>query len=157
VGIWSCPSGGGGPAYLQEVRRGVEAHARWLSADGPRVVAGDLNVTGGGTSAAGFRRLADQLAELGLHSVYHAFFGEPLGAETRPTYFHLRHEARPFHIDFCFLSADLLERVTHVELGTYADWVDRASRGVSDHVPLVVDLAPADEPAGPGAGQPAAP
>ena len=97
---------------------------------------------GPGSTAAAFRRLVDQLGELGLRSAYHAYFGEPFGAETRATYFHHRHEARPFHIDFCFLSDDLLARVTHVEVGTWAAWVDRSGAAVSDHVPLVVDLAP---------------
>ena len=142
VAVWSCPSSGGGPAYVTEVRRAVEAHAAWLGAPGPRLLAGDFNIMGRGSTAGAVRRLVDELGELGLHSVYHRFFGEPLGAETRATYFHQRHEARPFHIDFCFLSDDLLERVTHVEVGTWATWVDRTGAAVSDHVPLVVDLAP---------------
>ena len=37
---------------------------------------------------------------------------EPLGAESRPTYYHQRQRARPFHIDFCFLSDDLPKPVT---------------------------------------------
>ena len=142
VGVWSCPSAGGAPAYVAEVRRSIEAYTAWLSAPGPRILAGDFNIMGTGSTAAAFRRLVDQLGELGLRSAYHAFYGEPFGAETRATYFHHRHEARPFHIDFCFLSDDLLARVEHVEVGTWAAWVDRSSAAVSDHVPLVVDLAP---------------
>jgi hypothetical protein len=143
LGIWSCPSGGGAPAYLLEVRRAIEAHARWLSGPGPRLVAGDLNVMGSGTTATGFRRLADQLAELGLRSAYHAYFDERFGSESRATYFHLRRRERPFHIDFCFLSPELLGRVQRVEVGAYDDWVTGAAGSVSDHVPLVVELAPA--------------
>jgi endonuclease/exonuclease/phosphatase family metal-dependent hydrolase len=146
LGIWSCPSGSGAAAYLLEVRRAVNAHGRWLSGPGPRLVGGDLNVMGTGYGAAGFRRLAGELSDLGLRSAYHAFFEEHFGAESRATYFHHRRRDRPFHIDFCFLSADLLERVRHVEVGAYDDWVAGAAGSVSDHVPLVVELAPALTP-----------
>jgi exodeoxyribonuclease-3 len=142
LGIWSCPSAGGGPAYVAEVHRAIDAHARWLGGPGPRIVAGDLNIMGTGSTAAAFRRLAGELGDLGLHSAYHAFYDEPFGAESRATYFHQRNPARPFHIDFCFLSDDLLGRVRSVEVGTYGDWVDRTVRPVSDHVPLVIELDP---------------
>ncbi|MEA3214160.1 MAG: hypothetical protein QOJ19_316 [Acidimicrobiia bacterium] len=134
LGIWSCPSGGGGAAaYEREVLRGLDAHARAFG-DRPLVVAGDFNVVG---RAGGFPRLARRLQELGLHSAYHRFFDEPLGAEVRPTYFHLRDRLRTFHIDFCFLSDVLIDRLTNVEVGHYDDWV---SAGLSDHVPVVVEL-----------------
>jgi exonuclease III len=135
LGIWSCPSGGGGAvAYEREVLRGLDGYARGLG-DRPLVVAGDFNVVG---RAGGFPRLARRLQALGLQSAYHRFFDEPLGAEIRPTYFHLRDRMRPFHIDFCFLSETLLDRLIGVEVGHYEDWVQT---GLSDHVPLVVELA----------------
>lgn len=135
LGIWSCPSGGGGArAYEREVLRGLDGHARWLG-DRPLAVAGDFNVVG---RAGGFPRLARRFEELGLRSAYHHFFDEPLGAEIRPTYFHLRDRLRPFHIDFCFLSEALLDRLIAVEVGHYDEWV---ATGLSDHVPLVVELA----------------
>jgi hypothetical protein len=136
VGIWSCPSGGGGlAAYTREVLRGVDAHARWLGPGTPRIVAGDYNVEARGNGVA---PLEQRLRALGLRSVYHQHFGEPMGAEVRPTYFHQRHPLRRFHIDFCFVSPDLAERVTELEVGSYDDWV---ATGRSDHVPLVVDLS----------------
>jgi endonuclease/exonuclease/phosphatase family metal-dependent hydrolase len=46
-----------------------------------------------------------------------------------------RKREKPYHLDYCFLSRDLLERVTDVRVGEYEDWI-----GLSDHMPLIVDL-----------------
>jgi hypothetical protein len=136
LGIWSCPSGGG---YGREVMRALDAYQRRLRR-GPAVVAGDFNIDPSGSEerrGAWFSRLLQRFGRLGLHSAYHVHLGEPFGAETRPTYFHYRHRERPFHIDFCFVSEALLERVRHVEVGLYDDWV---GAGLSDHVPVIVDI-----------------
>ena len=119
--------------------RALDAYQRRIRR-GPAIVAGDFNIDPTGSeerSGAWFTRLVERLGRLGLRSAYHAHLGEPFGAETRPTYFHYRHRERPFHIDFCFVSDPLLERVRHVEVGLYDDWV---GAGLSDHVPVTVDF-----------------
>lgn len=137
LGIWSCPQDGD---YAREVMRAVDAHERWLDPDADLIVAGDFNVDAAGAlrrRSGLFERLRRHLARHGLASAYHAARGEPFGAETAPTYYHHRNRARPFHIDFCFLSPSLLERVCDVQVGHYEDWVEP---GHSDHVPVVIDL-----------------
>lgn len=132
LGVWSCPRNG---AYTREVLRAVESHERWLRR-GPAVVAGDFNTAAGTGEAGQFARLAARLGALGLRSAYHAWFGEEFGAETRPTYYHYGRRERPFHIDYCFVSAALAERLTSVEVGGYDDWI---GPGRSDHAPLSVE------------------
>jgi exonuclease III len=44
-----------------------------------------------------------------------------------------RHKDKPYHIDYCFASKDLLDKVSSVEIGDYDDWIK-----YSDHVPVVV-------------------
>jgi exonuclease III len=68
-------------------------------------------------------------------SAYHSFHGEAQGAESRPTFFEYRHAHRPYHIDFCFLPAAWRKAIKDVAVGAHADWV-----GLSDHMPMVVDL-----------------
>ncbi len=138
LGVWSCPSGGG---YAREVHRAVDAHVRWFHPDGDVIVAGDFNVDAAGAlrrRSGDFRRLAERLHGLGLTSAYHLVRHEPYGAESRPTYYHHRNAAHPFHIDFCFVSKSLVERVRAVEVGTFDDWV---APGYSDHVPIIIELA----------------
>jgi len=143
LGIWSCPSDGG---YALEVRRAVDAHARWLDPSGDVIVAGDFNVAGrapGRSPSGATAALFGHLGDLGLTSAYHTVRNERFGAESAPTYFHHRDRARPFHIDFCFVSRSIRDRLVAVEVGDYDTWV---APGRSDHVPLVVDIA--DRPAG---------
>jgi exodeoxyribonuclease-3 len=44
-----------------------------------------------------------------------------------------RHKDKLYHIDYCFVSADLEERIQSVEIGDYDFWTK-----YSDHVPLIV-------------------
>ena len=137
LGIWSCPSEGN---YGREVIRALDAHTRWLDPAANVIVAGDFNIDGAGAlrrRTSVFAQVIDRLAGLGLTSAYHAVRQESFGGETAPTYYHHRQPAQPFHIDFCFLSKPLLERLRSVEVGSFADWV---APGFSDHVPLVVEL-----------------
>jgi len=133
LGIWSVPRQG---RYAREVLRAIETHAEQLQGRTAAVM-GDFNISGEGVEARGFHQVLDALSELGMVSAYHAFFDEKPGAESVPTYFHLRKRDRPFHIDYCFLSPDLAARVSDVRVGEYDEWV---GAGHSDHVPLTVDL-----------------
>ncbi|MFN0027577.1 MAG: endonuclease/exonuclease/phosphatase family protein [Acidimicrobiales bacterium] len=138
LGIWSCPSAGG--TYGTEVVRALDAHARWLDPDAEVIVAGDFNIDGAGAlrrRSGAFNKVIDRFGELGLTSAYHTVWHEPFGAESSPTYFHHRNRARPFHIDFCFLSAPLLHRLRAVTVGSYDQWV---ASGISDHAPLLIEL-----------------
>jgi exodeoxyribonuclease-3 len=63
---------------------------------------------------------------------------EEHGRETVPThYWHDRREDGPtYHIDF-FLPREWLAYVTHFEVGRFVDW---CGNGLSDHVPIVVEV-----------------
>jgi hypothetical protein len=130
-------------AYVKAVIAAVEAYRDPIAAQ-PTVIAGDFNSNAiwnrKRPTSRDHRYLVAMLAELGLVSSYHAYFGEPHGGETRPTFYLKHHEAEPFHIDFCFAPADW--RVDGVGVGTFADWA-----GLSDHRPLVVDLTPSTDAA----------
>ena len=49
------------------------------------------------------------------------------------TFFMYRHKDKPYHIDYCFVSTDLLEKIRAVDIGEYDVWTK-----YSDHVPLIV-------------------
>ena len=42
---------------------------------------------------------------------------------------------KPYHIDYCFASQDILNQVKKVEIGKYEDWTM-----YSDHSPLIISL-----------------
>ena len=75
------------------------------------------------------------LAEKGIYSTYHNHFKDEQGAEEQPTLYMYRNKDKAYHIDYCFVSTDLLEKVSAVEVGQYDDWIKH-----SDHVPVIIDI-----------------
>lgn len=74
-----------------------------------------------------------ELKEPGLESVYHQFFQEPQGEETKPTLFLQRNLAKAYHIDHG--SFGPARRVKHVKVGHSGNWLN-----ISDHMPVVFKL-----------------
>lgn len=104
------------------------------------VVMGDLNsgtnLTGNRVPIKAHMRIVNTLKEFGLVSAYHAFHGVEHGLETHATYNHQFKPSQPWHIDFCFISACWVERLTRAEVLEGSHWDAR-----SDHRPLIVDVA----------------
>jgi len=46
-----------------------------------------------------------------------------------------RHKDKPYHIDYCFVSGDMIEKLKSVEIGDFDYWTR-----FSDHVPVMVDF-----------------
>ena len=81
------------------------------------------------------------LRRLGMVSAYHAARGVPPGGETEPTlYWRDRTANGPtYHIDYIFMSRAWADQPFRLTVGGYGDWV---GRGLSDHVPLLLETDP---------------
>lgn len=79
--------------------------------------------------------LVSRLSVLGIVSLHHHRSGEADGRETIATYYHQRKPEQPFHIDYCFVSKGLADRVNVFEIGPRDPWLAR-----SDHMPLFVEF-----------------
>lgn len=77
--------------------------------------------------------VVQKLEAKGIFSAYHKFHGQIQGQEQHPTLYMYRHLDKPYHIDYCFASADFIDKITNVEVGNYDDWTQH-----SDHKPLSV-------------------
>jgi exodeoxyribonuclease-3 len=73
------------------------------------------------------------LQSKGIISLYHAFFQETFGQESRPTFYMYRKASKPYHIDYFFASGDLANQLRSVEVGIHENW-----RTFSDHMPVIV-------------------
>jgi exonuclease III len=73
-----------------------------------------------------------KLEEKEIFSVYHQYFKQIQGKEQHPTLYMYRHKDKPYHIDYCFASIDMLQHLKSVEIGDYDFWSK-----YSDHVPLI--------------------
>lgn len=77
--------------------------------------------------------LVKRLEAKGIYSVYHKHFNQTQGSELHPTLYLYRRKDKPYHIDYCFASSDMLKHLKSVEVGEYGFWVK-----YSDHVPVIV-------------------
>jgi exodeoxyribonuclease III len=81
----------------------------------------------------------EELTELGLTSAYHYQRGVEQGKEPEPTIYwrNRKLEGPRYHIDYCFIPDEWTSRISWVTVGAFDEWV---GSGLSDHVPLVVDV-----------------
>ena len=123
--------------YIRQLHLALKEYESFIN-DGNVIIAGDFNSnliwekTGVDQN---HQDVLDMLHNKNIHSSYHHFYREEQGKETKGTYFHYHKEERPFHIDFCFLSKNILNDIKNVEIGKFKDWIH-----LSDHVPLIVDV-----------------
>ena len=79
--------------------------------------------------------VVNKLAEKNIFSTYHKYFKEEQGKESQPTFFLQRNENKPYHIDYCFASENLIGKIENVSIGNYNKWI-----AYSDHTPLIINF-----------------
>jgi len=77
--------------------------------------------------------VVNRLAKKGIFSCYHLHHQQQQGMEQHPTLYLYRHRDKPYHLDYCFASKDMTQKIQSVEIGNYEDW-----KLYSDHVPVMV-------------------
>jgi exodeoxyribonuclease-3 len=127
---------------LGPLRRALTRYKGFLG-EGPAVVAGDLNSNtiwdkpGWRINHSTKVRILEE--SFGLVSAYHTIRREPHGQESEPTlYWRDRTKDGPtYHIDYVFVPSLWIERVRELSIGAFETW---CGSGLSDHVPVVVDI-----------------
>lgn len=145
LAVWAQNASGGitRKHQLGPLRRGLARYRRFL-AEGPAVVAGDFN-NNAIWDRPGWRMnhkaSVEIFATMDLVSAYHEIRREPHGEEVEPTiYWRDRKRDGPtYHIDYIFLPASWICDVSDFSVGSFDGW---CSAGLSDHVPLVVEVTP---------------
>lgn len=74
------------------------------------------------------------LAARNIFSLYHKQTRELSGEESSATFFLHRKKEKPYHIDYCFLSEELINAQTKIKVGDFEDWIE-----LSDHVPIMIE------------------
>jgi exodeoxyribonuclease-3 len=143
LAVWAQNLSGGITRKRQTgpLLRSLRAYRDFLL-EGPAIVAGDLNSNTIWDKPGWRNNHATKVAslrELGMISAYHHVRGEPHGAESEPTlYWRDRTKHGPtYHIDYVFLPNDWCARIRDLRVGSFEDW---CGSGLSDHVPVVVDV-----------------
>lgn len=120
--------------YIAQVWLAVNRYESLLN--GPTLIVGDFNwnkIWDGSHNLRGnLTQTVEFLRTKGIVSLYHSFFEEPFGQETRPTLYMYRKLNRPYHIDYIFASRGFEDRLQSFRVGDYERW-----KSSSDHMPLV--------------------
>ncbi|RYY94543.1 MAG: endonuclease/exonuclease/phosphatase family protein [Chitinophagaceae bacterium] len=132
--VWANnPADRDGP-YITQVWKALAHYGDAIGA-GPTILAGDFNsnsIWDRPRREGNHSTVVARLESKGIGSVYHRHFDQQQGREQHPTHYLYRHAHRPYHLDYCFASADLLARLRSVEVGDHDTWSP-----YSDHMPLV--------------------
>ncbi len=79
--------------------------------------------------------VVNMLTEHDIHSLYHEQNNINHGKETEPTFYMFRKFEKPYHIDYCFASREIMNKGYSFKVGKREDWIDK-----SDHVPIIIEL-----------------
>jgi exodeoxyribonuclease-3 len=143
LAVWAChKTKNSYVAGLGPLKRAIRQYRGFIG-DGPTVIAGDFNdnvLWDKPKKTNSFRVSVGELAALGLQSAYHLNRGVEHGNELEPTiYWRNRTADGPrYHIDYCFVPNEWAPSISSVTVGRFDEWV---APGLSDHVPIVVDLS----------------
>ena len=126
--------------YINQFRLSLNHYNSFLSFRNI-IIAGDFNSNllwkrkNGIILDKNHEEVIQKLEQINIYSAYHQYFNQQQGKESKPTYFHYHQKERPFHIDFCFLSHNLVKKLSKVEVGDFKDW-----KNISDHVPMITEF-----------------
>jgi exonuclease III len=121
--------------YVEQVWKAIH-HYNNLLTDTKTILVGDFNsntIWDRKHRESNHSNVVKLLEDKGIFSTYHLYNKQTQGTEKHPTLYMYRHKDKPYHIDYCFASKDLLDKVSSVEIGDFDEWIK-----YSDHVPVVV-------------------
>jgi exonuclease III len=133
--IWANNPGDPEGQYVEQVWKAIHHYDQQIVKK-RTILIGDFNsntIWDRKYRAGNHSNVVNTLAEKGIQSCYHSHFGQEQGREQHPTFYLYKHHDKPYHLDYCFASTDLVNELESVEIGEYEYW-----KQYSDHVPVMV-------------------
>jgi exodeoxyribonuclease III len=133
--IWANNPTDNDGQYIEQVWKAVHYYSDLLK-DTKTILVGDFNsntIWDRKHRESNHSNVVKLLEDKGIFSTYHLHRKQTQGTEEHPTLYMYRHKDKPYYIDYCFASKDLLDKVSSVEIGDFDEWIKH-----SDHVPVVV-------------------
>jgi len=121
--------------YVEQVWKAIQYYDRYLS-NKKTILIGDFNsntIWDRKHRESNHSNVVKILENKGIFSSYHLFHKQIQGKEKHPTLYMYRHQDKPYHIDYCFVSKDIARKIKSVEIGDFDVWNKH-----SDHVPVIV-------------------
>ncbi|BBE18179.1 hypothetical protein AQPE_2339 [Aquipluma nitroreducens] len=108
-------------SYIEQVWKAVLFYDQYLN-NKKTMLVGDFNsntIWDRTHRVGNHSTVVKRLEEKEIYSSYHLFHNQIQGKEQHPTLFMYRHKDKPYHIDYCFASKDLIDKLKSVEVGEY--------------------------------------
>ncbi len=124
-------------SYITQVWKAIHYYDSLLK-DQPTILIGDFNsntIWDKSYREGNHSSLVEKLEQKEIFSTYHFHYKQTQGREEHPTFFLQRKSFKPYHIDYCFASIDLIDKLEKVEIGTYENWITH-----SDHTPVTTNF-----------------
>jgi exodeoxyribonuclease-3 len=133
--IWANNAGDKNNRYIEQVWKAINYYDEILNTE-TTILAGDFNsnkIWDRKHRIGNHSTVVDKLESKSIFSIYHKHYNEEQGKESKPTFYLQRNKDKPYHIDYCFASENLMEKFKDIEIGTYENWIE-----YSDHSPVIV-------------------
>ncbi len=133
--IWTNNADDPDGQYIVQVWKAIHYYDSLITPD-RTILAGDFNsntIWDRPRRVGNHSNVVKSLEEKGIYSVYHLHYTQQQGKEQHPTFYRNRKIEKPYHIDYCFVSADIAKQLQSVEIGEHGFWTK-----CSDHVPVIV-------------------
>jgi exodeoxyribonuclease III len=137
--IWANNPNDPDGQYVEQVWKAIHHYDKKLS-NKQTILIGDFNsntIWDRKYRAGNHSNVVKRLEEKGIFSCYHLHHKQMQGKEKHPTFYLYKHKDKPYHIDYCFASTDMIDKIQSVEIGDYDFW-----KQYSDHVPVIVTFNP---------------
>lgn len=135
--IWANNPADPDGQYVEQVWKAIHHYDKHLK-NKQTILIGDFNsntIWDRKYRAGNHSSVVKRLEEKGIVSCYHLHHKQTQGKEQHPTFYLYKHKDKPYHLDYCFVSRDLSDKIQSVEIGEYDVW-----KKYSDHVPVIVTL-----------------
>lgn len=136
LGVWTKANDSSSIGYMGQFWKYLQIHKGDLSGD-KTIICGDFNSNAIWDELGRWWNHSDVVAELediGLRSVYHHLNNEKQGEEKQPTLLLQKNPKKAYHIDYSFVSEDLLLH-SDMEIEKSSQWIN-----YSDHAPFALTI-----------------
>jgi len=136
--IWAYNPDDPDGTYVEQVWKAIDHYDKSLT-NKKTILIGDFNsntIWDKKKRLSNHSNVVKRLENKGIYSCYHLHHQQTQGKEKHPTLYMYRHRDKPYHIDYCFVSADMAKKIHSVEIGDYDCW-----RKYSDHMPVIVTFS----------------
>jgi exodeoxyribonuclease III len=133
--IWAHNPGDSDGHYITQVWKALKHYDKIITKK-RTILTGDFNsntIWDKPRREGNHSTVVSRLESKGICSVYHEYFTQTQGKEAHPTFYLYKYRNKPYHLDYCFVSGDLMKQLSSVEIGDFDTWIKH-----SDHVPLMV-------------------